>query len=79
MTIRVGPTLDRACMAEIRREMALRHFKWDAQVGDVSTLAPFQRPWFGVRAWRFLVREISMVPARADGAYGRLIATSSSS
>lgn len=27
--------------AELRREMELSHCKWDAQVGDVSTLAPF--------------------------------------
>lgn len=27
--------------AEVRREMELAHCKWDAQVGDVSTLAPF--------------------------------------
>jgi Glutathionylspermidine synthase preATP-grasp len=27
-------------LREIRRVMELRHFKWDAQVGDVSTLGP---------------------------------------
>lgn len=35
------PSLDRAVMADIRREMELAGFKWDAQVGDVTTLAPF--------------------------------------
>lgn len=39
--IRVGRGLDAAAFAELRREMELAHCKWDAQVGDVSTLAPF--------------------------------------
>ena len=39
--LRVGPRLDDAVMREVRRVMELRHHKWDAQVGDVTTLAPF--------------------------------------
>ena len=39
--LRVGPRLDDAVMRDVRRVMELRHHKWDAQVGDVTTLAPF--------------------------------------
>ena len=39
--LRVGPALDRAAAHELRRALELRHFKWDAQIGDVSVLAPF--------------------------------------
>jgi glutathionylspermidine synthase len=39
--ITAGRPLDHAAMQEIRRVMELRHHKWDAQVGDVATLAPF--------------------------------------
>src|SRR6266542_4041486 len=39
--LRVGPRLALGLARELRRTMELRHFKWDAQVGDVSTLAPF--------------------------------------
>jgi hypothetical protein len=39
--LRVGPTLPEEELEELRREMELSHFKWDAQVGDVMSLAPF--------------------------------------
>ena len=39
--IRAGPALAPAAFASIRREMELVHCKWDAHVGDVTTLAPF--------------------------------------
>jgi hypothetical protein len=35
-----GPLLD-AAFARVRRRLVLDHFKWDPQVGDVSTLARF--------------------------------------
>ena len=39
--IRIGRTLDDDTFCEIRRQMELSHYKWDAQVGDVTSLAPF--------------------------------------
>jgi glutathionylspermidine synthase len=39
--VAAGATIDAGAFAEIRREMELAHCKWDAQVGDVTTLAPF--------------------------------------
>lgn len=39
--IGVGPLLEPATFDAIRRTMALEHCKWDAQVGDETTLAAF--------------------------------------
>jgi hypothetical protein len=39
--IRLGPPLADDVFRVIRREMELSHFKWDAQVGDVTSLARF--------------------------------------
>ncbi|MEH2207461.1 MAG: glutathionylspermidine synthase family protein [Nostoc sp.] len=36
-----SPQLDKKTFTQIRRHLALKCFKWDAQIGDVSTLAPF--------------------------------------
>jgi hypothetical protein len=36
-----SPVLSPAEFADLRQQLALNCFKWDAQVGDVSTLAPF--------------------------------------
>lgn len=36
-----APALDPAAFHAIRRTMELTHFKWDAQIGDETTLAPF--------------------------------------
>jgi hypothetical protein len=36
-----GAALDRATFLGIRRTMELSHFKWDAQIGDETTLASF--------------------------------------
>src|SRR5260370_38543496 len=35
------PALDAARFAVVRRRMALDHFKWDPQVADGGSLAPF--------------------------------------
>jgi glutathionylspermidine synthase len=51
--IRVGRTLDPALFREIRRTMELLHFKWDAQVGDITALAPFPL-LIGEATWRTL-------------------------
>jgi hypothetical protein len=39
--LRVGPCADAEAFAAIRRRLVLDCCKWDPQVGDVSTLAPF--------------------------------------
>ncbi len=51
--LRVGPTLPAEVLHEIRRAMELRHFKWDVQVGDVTSLAPFPL-LIGAADWREL-------------------------
>jgi glutathionylspermidine synthase len=52
--LRIGRTLDRAAFDGVRHRMMLHHFKWDAQVGDIGTLAPFplhlrRRAWHRLR------------------------------
>ncbi len=49
----VGTPLDPATFASIRRRAILEHCKWDPQVGDVSTLAPFPLV-IESRTWRTL-------------------------
>jgi glutathionylspermidine synthase len=39
--LRAGPSVDPAQFSVIRRRLLLKHCKWDPQVADVSTLAPF--------------------------------------
>jgi glutathionylspermidine synthase len=39
--LRAGASLEPQRFAPIRRELLLKYCKWDPQVGDVSTLAPF--------------------------------------
>lgn len=39
--MRAGEVLEPKTVLEIRRRAALEGYKWDAQVGDVTTLAPF--------------------------------------
>lgn len=39
--LRAGPSLDAASFSEIRRQAVLHGCKWDSQVGDINTLAPF--------------------------------------
>lgn len=51
--IRSGAALEPRHFAAIRRELLLRHCKWDPQVGDVSTLAPFPL-LMPSRCWREL-------------------------
>jgi glutathionylspermidine synthase len=63
--LRAGATLDQAAFAAARRKMALTCCKWDPQVGDVATLAPFPliiglREWDGLRvAAEALARELA--------------------
>ena len=56
--LRLGPQVSDVAAAEIRREMELRHCKWDTQLGDVSVLAV---PWpivMPASAWAHL-RELA--------------------
>lgn len=41
LPIRTGPPLAPAAFRELRRTMELSHCKWDVQVGDTTSLAPF--------------------------------------
>src|SRR5687767_11954262 len=53
--LRAGPALAPDAFAAIRRRLVLEFCKWDPQVGDVATLAPF--PLILHRgAWRDLRR-----------------------
>jgi glutathionylspermidine synthase len=38
--LRAGRAIEARALREIRRTMELRHFKWDAQVGDTAVLSP---------------------------------------
>src|ERR1700744_726618 len=39
--LRAGTSLDAGTFSAVRRRAMLEGYKWDAQVGDVATLAPF--------------------------------------
>lgn len=39
--IRAGSAMDATAFEHIRRQMLLDYCKWDAQIGDITTLAPF--------------------------------------
>jgi glutathionylspermidine synthase len=58
--LRAGAALDAEAFHAIRRAMVLEHCKWDPQVGDVSTLAPFPLILSAV-AWRELERLTSQL------------------
>lgn len=54
--LRAGPSVEPRAFAAIRRRMVLDGCKWDPQVGDVSTLAPFPLAmragvWRQLAAW----------------------------
>jgi glutathionylspermidine synthase len=51
--IRAGCAIDAEAFAALRRRMVLEHCKWDPQVGDVSTIAPFPLI-LSAAAWREL-------------------------
>lgn len=48
--LRAGPNVEPAQFSVIRRQLLLKHCKWDPQVADVSTLAPFPL-LMGRRCW----------------------------
>src|SRR3954453_21362224 len=62
--LRAGEAIAPGAFAAVRREMLLRGCKWDPQVGDHSTLAPFplllqRSAWRQLQAWtEQLAREL---------------------
>jgi glutathionylspermidine synthase len=73
MTCRALEPLDAAAFDRIRREMVLSHCKWDPQVGDVATLAPF--PLVIKRAtWQKLSDWAEALAAEAVAAEAELLA-----
>jgi glutathionylspermidine synthase len=70
--IRCGPPIDPAAFADVRRRLVLEHCKWDPQVGDVATLAPFplilDRP-----TWRQLARDVEALAAETLAAEPHLL------
>lgn len=64
--------LDPATFDRVRREMLLEHCKWDPQVGDVATLAPF--PLVITRStWRRLAGWAESLAAEAAAAEAELL------
>jgi hypothetical protein len=65
--LRAGPAIDAATMFGIRRGAVLEGFKWDPQVGDVSTLASF--PLVLKRSvWRALAVQAELLTEEAAAA-----------
>jgi len=70
--LRAGASLPAAEFAAVRRRSALHHCKWDPQLGDSSTLAPF--PIFISAAdWRQLTRSAETLAAEVDAAERELL------
>jgi len=70
---RAGKSLDPAAFAHLRRQLMLDCCKWDPQVGDVSTLAPFPII-LGAGVWRRLSRWAEELAAEAAAAEAELLA-----
>ena len=65
---RSGPALDPEAFARVRRALLLEHCKWDPQVGDVATLAPFpllmqRETWSELARW---AEELTAEAAEAE-------------
>jgi glutathionylspermidine synthase len=70
--LRCGTPIDPRDFADLRRRLVLDHCKWDPQVGDVSTLAPF--PLILSRAtWRQLARDAEALAAETTAAEPHLL------
>jgi hypothetical protein len=65
--LRAGPALDPAAMSEIRRRAVLDGCKWDPQVGDTGTLAPFPLV-MSRRVWRRLATQAERLASEAMAA-----------
>jgi glutathionylspermidine synthase len=67
------PALDAAAFDAVRRRMMLEHCKWDAQVGDVSALAPFPLVIDG-SVWRQLAAWAEQLGVETTAAEAELLA-----
>jgi glutathionylspermidine synthase len=65
--------LDPAALDRVRCRMVLEHCKWDPQVGDAGTLAPFPLAIFD-STWRKLARWAELLSAEAAAAEAELLA-----
>ena len=70
--LRCGRPLNTGAFADVRRRLVLEHCKWDPQVGDVSTLAPFPLI-LDRRTWRQLARDAEALAAEALAAEPHLL------
>lgn len=61
---RCGTSLEPEAFALVRRSLVLDHCKWDPQVGDVATLAPFPL-LMAPSAWRELAESAEQLSAEA--------------
>jgi glutathionylspermidine synthase len=73
MPCRALEPLGAASFDRIRRQMLLSHCKWDPQVGDVSTLAPFPLA-ISRSTWRQLAQWAEALAAEAAAAEVELLA-----
>jgi glutathionylspermidine synthase len=68
----VGPVLDEATFASLRRRLLLDHCKWDPQVGDRQALAPFPLV-MSQATWRQLARDAEALAAETTRAEAVLL------
>jgi hypothetical protein len=68
-----GPLLPPSLMADVRRRMVLEGCKWDPQVGDVATLAPFPL-WIDRHTWSALKSDAEAMAAEVVAAEREVLA-----
>jgi glutathionylspermidine synthase len=71
--VNVLPALNAEIVNQIRRKMVMTCCKWDPQVGDVSTLAPFAL-WLRAEAWAQLAAWAQAMTQEAMAAEAELLA-----
>jgi hypothetical protein len=70
--VRSGPAIPAESFFDVVRTMALRHQKWDAQVGDVAALAPF--PLVLTRAtWQRMSSDASALACETEAVERELV------
>jgi glutathionylspermidine synthase len=70
--LRCGRSIPAGAFTDVARTMALRHQKWDVQVGDVSALAPFPLV-LTRRAWRALESLAAALARETDAVERELV------
>ena len=68
----IRPPLQPANFWRLRQRMILEHCKWDPQVGDVATLAPFAIV-LPARTWRQLAGLAEALASEAETAEAELV------